>query len=113
MAESNKTTAKNVRPLPGLSSDYLVSVFGTESPTLAQRTEYFFDRWRAWWSHGVFLHTDQHTASARHILNDLGLVEFQDYQIRFRQIRFSDETKLAIASMSQLSEYISHRTQED
>lgn len=108
-----QTTAKNIRPLPNLSAEYVQSVFGTNSPTLEQRTEHFFELWRHWWATGIFVKPNSNMHDARRILNELGLVEFRDFQIRFQQIRFSDQTHLALASMSGLQTYISHRTQED
>ena len=107
------STAKNIRPSVNLSTQALQSVFGTSDITLEQRTEYYFGLWRQWWANGVFLKSsiDKHTA--RRILNALGLNEFEDFQIRFRQVRFSDKTILAMAVMSDLKNHISHRTQED
>lgn len=85
-----------------------MSAFGTATPTLEQRTNHFFQLWRDWRPHSVALKTDHGTSEVRHLLIDLGLTEFEDFQIRFKQVRFSDQTNLALAAMGPLSGMIQH-----
>lgn len=110
---NSHVTDKICVPVPGFDPEQTRAVFGADNPTLAQRTEYFFKKWREWWPNGFFLKNESHSSESRRILKDLGLVEFRDYQIRFCQIRFSDQTHYALAAVSDLQKYIARHIEVD
>jgi len=79
--------------------DEMLEAFGTLTPSVSERTAYFFESWMDWRPTRVKLkaHFDHVTRS---MCKELGLKEFWDFQVRENEVRFKDEETKAWALMS-------------
>lgn len=82
----------------------MLEAFGTLQPSVSQRTSYFFESWCDWRPNRVKIKKNQDRLCTV-MLQELGLKEFWEFQIREGECRFdSDETK-AWALMSGLDAF--------
>lgn len=79
--------------------------FGKLNPSSAERTVYFFEKWCDWYVNRVIIESPNTSTitQIKLILAGMGLNEFWDYQIRNREIRFSDAEMLAFFKISSVA----------
>lgn len=84
-------------------NDLMIEVFGTPNPDAKTKHRYFFNKWMEWKPNTAYISNDSSTdpvGSVREKLQDLGLREFWDYQIRLVEIRFASPEYLAMWRLS-------------
>ena len=83
----------------------IVDAFGKLNPNSSERTVYFFEKWCDWYSNRVNIESPNTNTiyQIKLILEGMGLDEFWDYQIRNREIRFSDAEMLAFFKISSVT----------
>jgi hypothetical protein len=79
--------------------DLMVSAFGTVTPTIEEKTTYFFKKWCDWRENAILLsELGVHTYDSNHIIalcDTIGLKYLWHYQLRDRQLRFYDNAALS------------------
>lgn len=88
------------------TDDFLMETFGTTTPTVEQRTTYFFEKWSEWRPNRIFVMLQKgKRIHIKKILTDLGFLEMRDFQIRSGEIRFADADMKAMALLGGLQEF--------
>jgi|LauGreDrversion4_2_1035121.scaffolds.fasta_scaffold210551_2 hypothetical protein len=84
------------------ADEFMLAAFGKLNPSRSERTLYFFEKWCEWHQNNfkIFPVTNTKMTEIRHILDNIGLREFWDYQLRNGEIRFSDAESLAFFKIS-------------
>lgn len=84
------------------SDDYMLAAFGKLNPSRNERTVYFFEKWCEWHSNKIKLVpvSANKITEIKHILDNIGLREFWDYQLRNGELRFADAECLAFFKIS-------------
>jgi hypothetical protein len=80
--------------------DLMLAAFGTISPSITERNEYFFNKWMSWRDQRLLLPPGMSKQHVNTVCKNLGYRDFWDYQIRGRTVRFSDPDMLAFFRLS-------------
>lgn len=82
--------------------EYMLEAFGKLNPSRSERTVYFFDKWCEWHNNKIKIShlNTQKIHDIQKILDQLGVKEFWDYQMRNGEIRFIDSETLGFFKIS-------------
>lgn len=83
-----------------LDNKKYTDIFGTNTPTIEQRSKYFLDLWLEWKENKLTYENANDKHHIRKCLKELGYNEFWDFQIRFKEVRFAAKDSLAIAKLN-------------
>lgn len=87
------------------SDEYMLEVFGTLTPSISERSSYFFSLWVDWRANRVKLKQHVSKSDLRRQLLGYGMKEFREFQIRNGEVRFADRELVAVALLSGLDRY--------
>ena len=82
--------------------ELLLNEFGTDSPSISDRTMRFFEMWREW-DHKIVVGR-YNILPTRKQLKSMGMIEFFEFQIRGIEVRFASEELLAIAKLGGITD---------
>lgn len=80
--------------------ELMMSAFGTLTPSLTERNEYFFKNWMNWADHSLRLPRNISKQYVNKICKNLGYRDQWDYQARGATVRFSSAEQLAFFKLS-------------
>lgn len=82
--------------------EYMLEAFGKLNPSRSERTLYFFEKWCEWHNYKIkIVHLPSNKIyDIKKLLEQLGVREFWDYQMRNGEIRFADSETLGFFKIS-------------
>lgn len=81
-------------------ADFMLETFGTTEPSMQEKANKFFEMWLEWHENRLNLPPDN--TNKKHILkalNNMGLIEYRDFQLKYNQLRFKSVDDLAFAQL--------------
>jgi len=74
--------------------ELMMQAFGTLSPTVKQRTAYFFEKYMEWRQHRIRIKHGR-MPQVKKLLRDSGLMDMWEYQVMHNEVRFSQADHMA------------------
>jgi hypothetical protein len=106
LTEQSKQSAQSLESLNRSSlyqsmmpDDLVLEAFGKLNPSTAERAAYFFELWVDSKNNSFRVSTKERRKELDIYCRSIGLKHFWDYQIKGRQIRFVNETDLAMVKL--------------
>ena len=86
--------------------DCMIEVFGKLEPSTPERTARFFELWCEWRPNRIKLKPKTQPYVIKKQLDQLGMKDLFDFQVRSDEIRFKNKEDYALAILSGLRPYI-------
>lgn len=74
--------------------DLMLEAFGTLSPSVKERTAYFFEKYTEWRANRIRIKRN-HMSAVKKLLRDSGLLDMWEYQVMHNEVRFAQADHLA------------------
>lgn len=108
---ADKLQIDRPKPLFLFNPNRMMEAFGTDSPTLTAKADYFEGLWQEWWRNQVCFHQavvgHRNRKHIRSLMTNLGYDHWFDFQLRGPTLRAADQEVLAVVKLN-FGEFIDH-----